>query len=237
MKETLRDPGTGGKQAAREQNGPSPGGRSLIVMFRLLRRLKQPTWWRELGWSGDVPMTCPVLRSVMRYVGVRCREGGQESPSEEGTRTAQQLQSSTEPPVLAGWGREMRKSSSRPLRNLECRLRPRKGAFVARRTNGCLRLLSVYPDAVLLKESGPGLARQTVLVTRPWDRKARQSAECLSGKHEDGGRLVPRTSKSQSGTYPESDSTTSHPRLTSDVHTHRHTTCHIPHTYTHTLTI
>lgn len=87
-RETLRDSGTGGKQAAREQNGPSPGGRSLIVMFRLLQRLKQPTWWRELGRSGDVSMMCPVLRSVMRYVGVRClggagkplRRGDQNSP-------------------------------------------------------------------------------------------------------------------------------------------------------------
>lgn len=84
MKETLRDPGTGGKQAAREQNGPSPGGRSLIVTFRLLRRLKQPTWWRELGRSGDVPMTCPVLRSVMRYVGVRCREGVRKTLQKRG---------------------------------------------------------------------------------------------------------------------------------------------------------
>lgn len=67
--------------------------------------------------------------------------GGQESPSEEGTRTAQRLQPSTESPVLAGWGREMQKSFSRPLRNLECRLRPRKGAFVAWQTSGCLRLL------------------------------------------------------------------------------------------------
>lgn len=83
-RETLRDPGTGGKQAAREQNGPSPGGRSLIVMFRLLQRLKQPTWWRELGRSGDVSMTCPVLRSVMRYVGVRCLGGGRKAPQKRG---------------------------------------------------------------------------------------------------------------------------------------------------------
>lgn len=62
--------------------------------------------------------------------------GGPGSPSEEGTRTVQRLQSSTESPVLAGWGREMRKASSSHVsqtnQNLECRLRPREGAAMAR---------------------------------------------------------------------------------------------------------